>query len=61
MKQNIYDDHTFFANYRKMPRSVGGLNSAEEWPAFRDLLPDLADKRVLDLDAQDMSVTGRER
>ena len=49
MKQNIYDDHAFFANYSKMPRSVGGLNSAEEWPAFRDLLPDLADKRVLDL------------
>jgi SAM-dependent methyltransferase len=49
MKQNIYDDQDFFANYSKMPRSVGGLNSAEEWPAFCALLPNLVDKRVLDL------------
>lgn len=32
-----------------MPRSVGGLESAGEWPAFRALLPDLRHKRVLDL------------
>lgn len=49
MKQNIYDDPQFFANYSSMPRSVDGLESAEEWPAFRALLPDLAGKRVLDL------------
>ncbi len=32
-----------------MPRSVGGLDEAGEWPAFRLLLPDLRGKRVLDL------------
>jgi SAM-dependent methyltransferase len=32
-----------------MPRSVGGLHHAEEWPRFRELLPDLRDKRVIDL------------
>jgi SAM-dependent methyltransferase len=49
MKQNIYDDPDFFANYSGMPRSVEGLNGAAEWPDFRALLPDLRDKRVLDL------------
>ncbi len=49
MKQNIYDDHQFFANYSKMPRSIGGLDSAEEWIVFRALLPNLRDKRLLDL------------
>ncbi len=49
MKQNKYDDPDFFANYDKMPRSVGGLDKAGEWPAFRALLPDLAHKRLLDL------------
>ncbi|MBN9662476.1 MAG: class I SAM-dependent methyltransferase [Acidobacteria bacterium] len=49
MKQNIYDDPDFFAKYSEMPRSVGGLESAGEWPAFRDLLPDLRGRRVLDL------------
>jgi len=49
MKQNKYDDPDFFARYSAMPRSVGGLNSAAEWPMFRSMLPDLADKRVLDL------------
>src|SRR5579863_998399 len=32
-----------------MPRSVGGLESAEEWPSLCALLPDLGGKRVLDL------------
>jgi SAM-dependent methyltransferase len=49
MKQNKYDDPAFFESYSAMPRSVSGLNSAGEWPAFRALLPDLAGKRVLDL------------
>lgn len=49
MKQNKYDDPTFFANYSQMARSIGGLNEAGEWPAFRALLPQLRDKRVLDL------------
>ncbi|MDQ0318863.1 SAM-dependent methyltransferase [Pararhizobium capsulatum DSM 1112] len=49
MKQNIYDDPTFFANYSAMPRSTGGLEAAGEWPVLRDMLPDLTGKRVLDL------------
>ena len=49
MKQNKYDDPAFFARYSQMARSIGGLEAAGEWPAFRALLPDLRDKRVLDL------------
>ncbi len=49
MKQNKYDDPDFFSRYSAMPRSTGGLAAANEWPAVRDLLPDLAGKRVLDL------------
>jgi len=49
MKQNKYDDPAFFANYSQMARSIGGLDAAGEWPAFRALLPDLYDKTVLDL------------
>lgn len=49
MKQNKYDDPTFFANYSQMSRSIGGLDAAGEWSAFRALLPDLRGKTVLDL------------
>ena len=49
MKQNKYDDPAFFANYSQMARSIGGLDAAGEWPAFRALLPELRDKNVLDL------------
>ena len=49
MQQSKYDDPEFFARYSDMPRSVGGLAEAGEWPAFRSLLPDLRDKSVLDL------------
>src|SRR5579884_2340099 len=49
MKQNKYDDPAFFANYSQMSRSIGGLDAAGEWPAFRALLPALRDKNVLDL------------
>ena len=49
MKQNKYDDPAFFANYSQMARSIGGLDAAGEWPAFRTLLPKLHGKNVLDL------------
>ena len=32
-----------------MTRSIGGLDAAGEWLAFRTLLPELRDKNVLDL------------
>ncbi|PZE19693.1 class I SAM-dependent methyltransferase [Paenibacillus xerothermodurans] len=49
MKQNKYDDPGFFHKYSRMPRSLGGLEAAGESPAFRALLPELRDKKVLDL------------
>ncbi|KQX68240.1 class I SAM-dependent methyltransferase [Paenibacillus sp. Root444D2] len=49
MKQNKYDDLGFFEKYSEMPRSIGGLNAAGEWPVLRAMLPELRDKRVLDL------------
>lgn len=49
MKQNKYDDPAFFSNYSQMARSIGGLDAAGEWPAFREVLPRLRDKNVLDL------------
>lgn len=49
MTQNIYDDAEFFAGYSRLPRSVGGLEAAPEWPALRALLPELRGRAVLDL------------
>lgn len=49
MKQNSYDDPGFFAKYSQMPRSIGGLDAAGEWSVFRAMLPELRDKKVLDL------------
>lgn len=49
MKENKYDDIQFFNKYSQMPRSVGGLKAAGEWPALQKMLPDLRNKRVLDL------------
>ncbi|UYO03081.1 class I SAM-dependent methyltransferase [Paenibacillus sp. PSB04] len=49
MKQNKYDDSAFFAAYKEMPRSIGGLGATGEWHEFKALLPDLQGKSVLDL------------
>lgn len=49
MKQNKYDDASFFTNYSQMTRSIGGLDAAGEWPAFRALFPNLQGKNMLDL------------
>jgi SAM-dependent methyltransferase len=49
MKQNKYDESEFFVKYSQMPRSLGGLQAAGEWGAFRSMLPELRDTRVLDL------------
>lgn len=32
-----------------MPRSIGGLQAAGEWPALRAMIPDLRGKKILDL------------
>lgn len=47
--ENKYDDPVFFEKYSQMKRSVEGLQSAGEWETLRSILPELADKRVLDL------------
>lgn len=49
MTQNIYDRPDFFEGYSRLDRSVRGLDGAPEWPALRALLPDLRDRRVVDL------------
>ena len=49
MLENKYDDERFFEAYRHFPRSVQGLSAAGEWHAFRQMLPDFDDKRVLDI------------
>jgi SAM-dependent methyltransferase len=46
---HIYDEAAFFDQYSKMARSIGGLQSAGEWPELEKLLPDLKGKVVLDL------------
>lgn len=47
--QNIYDNPEFFAGYKRLGRSVEGLDGAAEWPSLRALLPDLRGLRVVDL------------
>lgn len=49
MTQNIYDNDAFFTGYSQLPRSIGGLDAAPEWPALRAMLPELQGKSVLDL------------
>jgi len=49
MKENKYDDPQFFSEYSQMSRSVQGLEGAGEWHVFRQLFPELKDKRLLDL------------
>jgi hypothetical protein len=41
MKENKYDDNTFFEKYSKMSRSQQGLAGAGEWEILKKLLPDL--------------------
>lgn len=49
MKENKYDNERFFEQYSHMDRSVKGLAGAGEWHVLRTMLPDMRDKRVLDL------------
>lgn len=47
--QNVYDNPTFFEQYRRLRDEDSGLNGALEQPALQALLPSMAAKRVLDL------------
>ncbi|MCM2677541.1 class I SAM-dependent methyltransferase [Alkalicoccobacillus plakortidis] len=49
MKQNKYDELDFFNAYAQMSRSIHGLKAAWEWHVLKELMPNLKDKRVLDL------------
>ena len=49
MKQNIYDDETFFQGYADLRANPANLNTLVEQPALRALLPNLEGLRVLDL------------
>ncbi|KQV28441.1 SAM-dependent methyltransferase [Rhizobium sp. Root1203] len=49
MAQNIYDKREFFEGYSQLSRSVHGLDGAAEWGSIRAVLPDLSDKRIVDL------------
>lgn len=49
MKQNIYNNKTFFKKYSQMGRSIKGLAGAGEWKTLRKILPDFKGKKVLDL------------
>ena len=49
MKQNIFDQPSFFAAYMDFRKSDAGFNAALEEPAMIKLLPDVRGKRVLDI------------
>ncbi|WP_394678438.1 class I SAM-dependent methyltransferase [uncultured Sphingobacterium sp.] len=49
MKQNKYDEQTFFDQYKNMDRSIKGLEGAGEWHALKNILPSFDCKNVLDL------------
>ena len=48
-KQNIYDNETFFGEYRKRREREVNANNLFELPTLFSLLPDLEGKKVLDL------------
>ncbi|PJN90715.1 class I SAM-dependent methyltransferase [Bacillus sp. mrc49] len=49
MKQNIYDHPEFFESYRKLRESELNYNDLLEQPTLRDMLPELKNKKVLDV------------
>ncbi|MBT2622998.1 class I SAM-dependent methyltransferase [Chryseobacterium sp. ISL-6] len=49
MKENKYDNSSFFEQYKKMLRSQQGLEGAGEWYVLKNMLPDFTGKNVLDL------------
>ena len=48
-KQNIFDNETFFSEYRKLREREVNANNLFELPVLCSLIPDLEGKRVLDL------------
>ena len=48
-RQNIYDNESMFAGYKKIRENGTNANNLFEIPALFSLLPDLKGKRILDL------------
>ncbi len=48
-KQNIYDNETFFEGYKKIRDNKINANTLFEIPALFSLLPDLNNKKIIDL------------
>ena len=53
MKENKYDDPTFFDKYSRMPRSKEGLAAAGEWHVLRRMLPSFEGCLLYTSDAAD--------
>jgi SAM-dependent methyltransferase len=53
VRQNLYDDPRFFAEYERMRGQARGLHELSIVPCLPDLLPGLAGARVLDLGCGD--------
>lgn len=49
MGQNIYGNDRFYNNYKELRSNSNNTNVLEEIPALYSLLPDLKDRKVLDL------------
>lgn len=49
MKENKYDNPSFFDQYEKMLRSQLGLEGAGEWHTLKKMLPDFKGNNILDL------------
>jgi len=49
MNQNIYDNNSFFAEYKETREKETSYNNLLEQPAMKLLLPDLKGKRILDI------------
>lgn len=51
MRQNIYDNHVFFNDYNSMRSDKKGISANDliEIPTIRKMLPDLTNKKVLEL------------
>lgn len=49
MKENKYDNESFFLKYSQMERSQKGLKGAGEWSELEKILPDFQGAAVLDL------------
>ena len=49
-QQNIYDDEIFFEGYKKIRDNKINANNLFEIPTLFSMLPDLKNKRILDLD-----------